>query len=96
MAELSWTLRMDHEWLVRVFPLRNKQPAFGYLMQEAHRWGWAAGWAGIHGFSSELGAFVSLGAAACNIGCEPAYQPALRLPGTPGPTPAAYMPAHSL
>ncbi|KAL4425848.1 hypothetical protein ABPG75_009864 [Micractinium tetrahymenae] len=39
VAELTWTLKMDHEWLVRVFPLRNKQPAFGYLMQEAERAG---------------------------------------------------------
>lgn len=39
VLDLTWTLKMDHEWLVRVAPLRNKQPTFGFLMQEAQRAG---------------------------------------------------------
>jgi hypothetical protein len=34
---MTWSLRMDHEWVVRVAPLRNRQPAFGFLLQEADR-----------------------------------------------------------
>ena len=37
VAELTWTLKLDHEWLVRVAPLRAKQPSFGFLLQEADR-----------------------------------------------------------
>lgn len=37
VADLTWTLRMDHEWVVRVAPLRNRQPTFGYMLLEADR-----------------------------------------------------------
>ena len=48
VAYLTWTLKMDHEWLVRVGPLRNKQPAFGFLLQEADRQAFAGlGWAAV-------------------------------------------------
>ncbi|KAI3438563.1 hypothetical protein D9Q98_000990 [Chlorella vulgaris] len=39
VADMTWSLRMDHEWVVRVAPLRNRQPAFGFLLQEADRTG---------------------------------------------------------
>ncbi|PSC73783.1 Zinc phosphodiesterase ELAC 1 [Micractinium conductrix] len=39
VADLTWTLRMDHEWVVRCAPLRARQPTFGFLMQEAARVG---------------------------------------------------------
>lgn len=39
VADMTWSLRMDHEWVVRVAPLRNRQPAFGFLLQEADRQG---------------------------------------------------------
>lgn len=39
VADLTWTLRMDHEWVVRVAPLRNRQPTFGYMLLEADRSG---------------------------------------------------------
>ena len=49
-SQLTWTLRMDHEWLVRCAPLRGRQPTFGFLLREADRWarhgwmGWVVGW----------------------------------------------------
>ncbi|PRW58804.1 Zinc phosphodiesterase ELAC 1 isoform B [Chlorella sorokiniana] len=39
VSEMSWSIKADHEWLVRVAPLRNKQPTFGFLVQEAGRLG---------------------------------------------------------
>jgi ribonuclease Z len=37
VADLTWSLRMDHEWVVRVAPLRNRQPTFGYMLLEGDR-----------------------------------------------------------
>lgn len=49
VSEMTWSIKADHEWLIRVAPLRSKQPTFGFLVQEAGRCG--RGW-GLRGFST--------------------------------------------
>jgi len=49
VADLTWTLKLDHEWLVQVAPLRNKQPTFGFLLQEAARQAGGPLWGGLPG-----------------------------------------------
>jgi hypothetical protein len=48
-CDLTWTLRMDHEWVVQAAPLRSCQPTLGYLLQEADRRERGAGGGGGRG-----------------------------------------------
>lgn len=39
VSEMTWTVRVDGEWLVKAAPLRAKAPALGYVVQESDRAG---------------------------------------------------------
>eukprot|EP00887_Chlorella_sp_A99_P004663 scaffold4.g4663.t1 len=43
VADMCWTVRCDHEWIVRALPLKSRTPCFGFFLQEADRRGRGAG-----------------------------------------------------
>ena len=38
VSDMTWTVRADHEWLVRAGATKARTPSFGYFVQEANRW----------------------------------------------------------
>ena len=89
MGDLTWTVKVDHEWLVRAAPMRHRAPCFGFLLREANR------------RAAFLAPLVSLARSpALPPACLPAYLPACLLlrPLTcpPSPTHPPQIPGRSL
>ena len=83
VSELTWSIKADHEWLIRAAPQRNKQPAFGFLLQEAGRWVPGEGALG-QAVANTVGGMCACRARCAARGSTPAQPPpALASPPTP-------------